>query len=62
MPSKVLVVDDELAVCKELRMFLEDKGYSVVEAYSGDEALAVYRQESPDVVCCWTSGCRVRVA
>ena len=50
MPSKILVVDDERAVCKELRLFLEDKGYSVVEAYSGDEALAAYRQESPDVV------------
>jgi len=50
MPSKILVVDDERAVCKELRLFLEDKGYSVVEAYSGDEALAAYARESPDVV------------
>jgi len=50
MPSKVLVVDDERFVCKELRKFLEGKGYDVVEAYSGDEALEVYRQERPDVV------------
>ena len=50
MPSKVLVVDDEHAICKELRKFLEGKGYSVKEAYSGDEALEAYKQERPDVV------------
>jgi CheY-like chemotaxis protein len=50
MPSKILVVDDEQAVCKELRLFLEGKGYSVIEAYGGDEALEAYKQESPDVV------------
>ncbi|MEE9304918.1 MAG: response regulator [bacterium] len=50
MPSKILVVDDERSVCKELRLFLKGKGYSVAEAYSGDEALVAYRQESPDVV------------
>ena len=50
MPSKILVVDDEQAVCKELRKFLKGKGYSVLEAYSGDEAIEVYKRESPDVV------------
>ena len=50
MPSKVLVVDDEHSVCIELRKFLEGKGYSVKEAYSGDEALEAYKQERPDVV------------
>ena len=50
MPSKILVVDDEISVCKELRLFLKGKGYSVAEAYSGDEALEAYKQESPDVV------------
>ena len=47
---KILVVDDEIAVCKQLRKFLESKGYSVVEAHSGDEALSVYKKERPDVV------------
>ncbi len=50
MKRTVLVVDDEYSVCGELRKFLEDKGYSVVEAYSGDEALEAYKQERPDVV------------
>ncbi len=50
MPSKILVVDDERSVCKELCRFLKGKGFSVVEAYSGDEALEAYKLESPDVV------------
>ncbi len=50
MSSKILVVDYEQAVCKELLLFLEEKGYSVVEAYSGDEAVAKYTLERPDVV------------
>jgi DNA-binding NtrC family response regulator len=50
MPSKILVVDDEISVCKMLRLFLEGKGYDVAEAYSGDEAIEVYKRESPDVV------------
>ena len=50
MQCKVLVVDDEIAVCKELRKFLEGKNCEVVEAYDGDQAVALYRQERPDVV------------
>ena len=38
MLSKVLVVDDEHSVCRELRKFLEGKGYYVAEAHDGDEA------------------------
>jgi DNA-binding NtrC family response regulator len=50
MPSKILVVDDEPSVRKELRKFLNDKGYDVVEAGDGNEALTVYQQENPHVV------------
>ena len=50
MTIKALVVDDEPAACKQLRNFLEPKGYSVLEAHRGDEALSIYKQEKPDVV------------
>ncbi len=50
MSGKILVVDDEVFVCRELRKFLERRGYDVVEAYSGDEALEAFKQENPDVV------------
>lgn len=45
-----MVVDDEVYVCRALRKSLEDMSFNVVEAYDGDEALAVYRQERPEVV------------
>ncbi len=45
-----MVVDDEPDFCEALVGFLEDKGYSVLEAHDGDQALAVYRQERPDLV------------
>ncbi|MFQ6672765.1 MAG: response regulator [Candidatus Tectimicrobiota bacterium] len=50
MTSKVLVVDDEPDFCEVLGDFLEAKGYSVLEAYDGDQALTLYKQEGPDVV------------
>ena len=50
MSSKILVVDDEKFVRKELGRFLEDKGFEVVEASNGDEALEVYRRENPHLV------------
>ncbi len=50
MPSKILVVDDEPDFCEALGDFLETNGYSVLEAHDGDQAMAVYRQERPDVV------------
>lgn len=48
--KKILIVDDCPSVCKRLRNILAGKGYSVEEAYSGDEALTAYKQERPDVV------------
>jgi DNA-binding NtrC family response regulator len=48
--NKILVVDDEPHVCKVLRELFESKGYHVVEAYNGDEALAIHSEEKPDLV------------
>ncbi|MFQ5875170.1 MAG: response regulator, partial [Dehalococcoidia bacterium] len=50
MQYEVLVVDDDPSFCKVLRKFLVGKGYNVLEAHSGDEALDTYRQERPDLV------------
>jgi CheY-like chemotaxis protein len=48
--NQVLVVDDEQYVCKALRKFFEGKGYTVLEAFSGEEALETYKRERPNVV------------
>lgn len=50
MERRVLVVDDEPTVCDVLREFLESCGYRVDVAYSGDEALASYQKDRPDIV------------
>lgn len=50
MEKKVLVVDDEPSVCDVLKEFLESNGYNVSVAYSGDEAIAAYQKDRPDVV------------
>ena len=50
MTNKILVVDDEPDFCEALRDFLADKGFTVMEANSCEEALEAYSQERPDVV------------
>jgi class 3 adenylate cyclase len=49
-PSKILVVDDTAMNVKLLADLLAVKGYAVVTATSGAQALAVLEAESPDLV------------
>lgn len=46
----VLVVDDEKGLRAVMKRTLEGKGYRVVEAADGNQALEVLRQERPDLV------------
>ncbi len=50
LPTKVLVVDDELIIREVMRMVLEDKGYLVLTAEDGEEAWQIFLEERPDVV------------
>nr|HID14126.1 response regulator transcription factor [Anaerolineae bacterium] len=50
MTRKILVVDDELKIVRLVRAYLEGAGFRVVVAYDGQEALAVFRHERPDLV------------
>jgi len=47
---KVLVIDDEEAIRKSLRMVLEYEGYECVEAASGPDGIEATRRETPDAV------------
>jgi DNA-binding NarL/FixJ family response regulator len=50
-PYKVLIVEDERVVAKDLKLTLESMGYEVIgSAASRDEALAVCAQQVPDIV------------
>lgn len=46
----ILVVGDETRLRDSLRIVLESRGYSVVEAENGKEALIVFEETSPDMV------------
>ncbi len=46
----VLVVDDEPNIVDLLRLYLEREGYRVVAAGDGPSAVALHRDEAPDIV------------
>ena len=48
--EKILVVDDEASIRRILETRLSMIGYTVVTAGDGDEALAVYKKELPNLI------------
>lgn len=50
MSQLILVVDDEAALVKVLRGYLEQEGYQVVTARNGREALFAARDHKPDLI------------
>ena len=56
--ARILLVDDEVSILKSLTHVLEDEGYEVVSAGSGEEALKIFGDVLPDVTLMdvWLSG------
>ena len=50
MTGRVLVVDDEPEAVELLREFLSAKGYEVITASDGDEALRKVKEERPHLI------------
>ncbi|RLB31609.1 MAG: response regulator, partial [Deltaproteobacteria bacterium] len=48
--KKILVIDDDEQIRHILRRFLERAGYEVLEASNGQEGMALYRKEGPELV------------
>jgi DNA-binding response OmpR family regulator len=48
--AKILVVDDDVAICDLLKKFLETKNYEVSTAVDGFEAMEKVLHENPAVV------------
>lgn len=48
--KKILLVDDEEGIQMLYREELQDAGYEVVSAYTGEEGLEKLKSESPDLV------------
>ena len=48
--EKILIVDDELSIRQILETRLSIRGYNVILAANGEEALYLYKRELPDLV------------
>jgi len=50
MPKKILIIDDELEICKMVTEFLFDAGYSASYALNGPDGLAMIKRDLPSLV------------
>ena len=50
--TKIMVIDDDPAICVSVKAILEASGYEVFTALSGKEGLELFHQVRPDVVLC----------
>lgn len=46
----IMVVDDEKNICELIRLYLEKEGFDVTIANNGSDAIAMIRQNRPDLV------------
>ncbi len=47
---KILIVDDEYAFCRSLKIFLEKIGFQAIIATNGEHALDLVREEVPAIM------------
>jgi two-component system response regulator GlrR len=47
---RILIVDDDPALLRLLSLRLEKEGFQVLEASSGEQALAILAAQTPDLV------------
>lgn len=50
MAKQILVADDDKGLVKMMEVFLGSKGYTVIPAYDGEEALRKVKSLKPDLV------------
>ncbi|MFC1559042.1 sigma-54-dependent transcriptional regulator [Gemmatimonadota bacterium] len=50
MTGRILIIDDEAGIRQSLQGLLEDEGYQVSTATSGEEGLAIFDQVDPDLI------------
>lgn len=50
MAQHILLVDDERDLVFYTKLFLEEKGYEVTEAYDGRQALDILEEQRPDLI------------
>ena len=50
MAKKILIIEDEQNFHDLYKAMFEGKGYDIISAYDGDEAMENMEQEKPDLV------------
>jgi sigma-B regulation protein RsbU (phosphoserine phosphatase) len=50
--AKILTIDDEPPIRRGIVAYLEDSGFTMLEANDGPSAIEIFRREHPDVVLC----------
>lgn len=50
MAKRILIIEDEEPFHVLYKAMLEDKGYDIVSAYDGDDAMEKVKQEKPDLI------------
>ena len=50
--KKVLIIDDDPAICESVKAILDGNGFDTKTALSGKEGIEVFRSAKPDIVLC----------
>jgi DNA-binding response OmpR family regulator len=50
--KKVLIIDDDPAICESVKAILDGSGFDATCALSGKDGLEAFRKTAPDVVLC----------
>ncbi|MGM9949025.1 MAG: response regulator transcription factor [Lysinibacillus sp.] len=48
--TKILIVEDEFAISQVLKAYIVKEQFEAVQCYSGDEALEMFKEHTPDLV------------
>jgi DNA-binding NtrC family response regulator len=47
---KILIVDDEIDICDFVKNFFQERGYQVLTALNGEDAIVIAKAERPELV------------
>jgi DNA-binding response OmpR family regulator len=50
MPRKILLVDDDLNICKVTSLYLKRAGFEIVTAYDGEQAIGQFQAHKVDAI------------
>jgi len=50
MPNKILIVDDEPSIIVPVQFLMEQNGYDVMVAFSGEEAMEIIAEKKVDLI------------